>query len=167
MYENWTRKKLILLTDAYRDLAADCEVAEIAFRLLSRRPDLFSETEAREVEQRLAVIYDTVVLLELEDGVNTNCENAPVDPWPVLADDALHGLAGDVVRAIDPYTEAVSVATLLTLFDNVRQRDRCERAFPRRIYRALPSLVRNARRQDGQRTQRAKPLDPTVHVSAN
>lgn len=33
-------------------------------------------------------------------------------PWPTLAEDALYGLAGDVVRAIDPYTEADPVLTL-------------------------------------------------------
>jgi hypothetical protein len=32
--------------------------------------------------------------------------------WPVLADDALYGLAGDFVAAIDPHTEADPVATL-------------------------------------------------------
>jgi hypothetical protein len=37
---------------------------------------------------------------------------APSAPWPVLADEALHGLAGDVVRAADPHTEADKVAVL-------------------------------------------------------
>jgi hypothetical protein len=32
--------------------------------------------------------------------------------WPVLADEALHGLAGDMVRAADPHTEADPVAIL-------------------------------------------------------
>lgn len=35
-------------------------------------------------------------------------------PWPQLHPDALYGLAGDVVRAIDPHTEADQVATLAT-----------------------------------------------------
>lgn len=34
-------------------------------------------------------------------------------PWPELDEAALHGLAGDIVRAIDPYTEAAPVVTLL------------------------------------------------------
>jgi len=45
------------------------------------------------------------------------------DPWPELAEDALHGLAGDLVRAIDQYTEADPVAvlvTLLVMFGTVR-----------------------------------------------
>jgi uncharacterized protein DUF3987 len=43
-----------------------------------------------------------------------------VDPaWPTLADEALHGLAGDVVRTIAPHTEGDPVAILvnfLTMF---------------------------------------------------
>jgi hypothetical protein len=45
----------------------------------------------------------------------TKGEQSAADPWPVLAEDALHGLAGDIVRAIDPYTEADPVATLLNV----------------------------------------------------
>jgi hypothetical protein len=43
-------------------------------------------------------------------------------PWPVLHTDALYGLAGDIVRAVDPHTEADPVAVLLnvlTMFGNV------------------------------------------------
>ncbi len=36
-------------------------------------------------------------------------------PWPVLGDAALYGPAGEIVRAIDPYTEADPVAVLLNL----------------------------------------------------
>lgn len=35
-------------------------------------------------------------------------------PWPALATEALHGLAGDVVRAADPHTEADAVAVLVS-----------------------------------------------------
>jgi hypothetical protein len=34
-------------------------------------------------------------------------------PWPTMGDDAYHGLAGDVVREIGPYTEADPVAILI------------------------------------------------------
>lgn len=34
-------------------------------------------------------------------------------PWPTLNDAALHGLAGDYVRALDPHTEADPVAVLV------------------------------------------------------
>ena len=36
-------------------------------------------------------------------------------PWPKLADEPLHGLPGDIVRAIDPHTEADRVAVLANL----------------------------------------------------
>jgi hypothetical protein len=36
-------------------------------------------------------------------------------PWPTLAPEALHGLPGQLVAAIDPYTEADPVATLAHL----------------------------------------------------
>jgi hypothetical protein len=42
--------------------------------------------------------------------------------WPILADPALHGLAGDVVRAVEPHSEADPAAVLmqfLTAFGNV------------------------------------------------
>ncbi|MGH7963610.1 MAG: hypothetical protein ACRERD_17595, partial [Candidatus Binatia bacterium] len=54
-----------------------------------------------------------------EETAEESVVSAP--PWPELAEDALYGLAGDIVRAIDPYTEADPVATLtntLTAFGN-------------------------------------------------
>jgi hypothetical protein len=47
---------------------------------------------------------------------------ASADQWPVLPQQALHGLAGDVVRAIEPQSEADSAAILvqfLVAFGNV------------------------------------------------
>ncbi|OGA02878.1 MAG: hypothetical protein A3I00_05830 [Betaproteobacteria bacterium RIFCSPLOWO2_02_FULL_64_12] len=47
---------------------------------------------------------------------------ADADPWPTLAPEALHGLAGDIVRTIAPHTEADPVATLanvLVPFGNI------------------------------------------------
>lgn len=43
-------------------------------------------------------------------------------PWPTLAEKALHGLAGEIVRTIDPYTEADLTALLvniLTMYGSV------------------------------------------------
>jgi hypothetical protein len=64
-----------------------------------------------------------------EDALNGNgsgdgkeTEEKHSDPWPVLADDALYSLAGNLVRAISPYTEADPVAVLvniLVMFGNV------------------------------------------------
>ena len=43
-----------------------------------------------------------------------SCESDGADPqWPVLHEDAMCGLAGDVVRKLEPHTEADPVALLL------------------------------------------------------
>ena len=42
-----------------------------------------------------------------------------VYPWPVLGVAALHGLAGDIIRAIEPETEADPAAMLFTLLAQV------------------------------------------------
>lgn len=51
-------------------------------------------------------------------------KEAPVRsiPWPTIGEDAYYGLAGDIVRAVDPYTEGDPVSTLmhtLVAFGNV------------------------------------------------
>ncbi len=76
-----------------------------------------------------------------------------VELWPVLAPEALYGLAGRIGRAIDPYTEADPVATLahvLTAIGNlvgpgphVRvQHDR----HPARLYVALVGRTAKSRK---------------------
>lgn len=58
---------------------------------------------------------------EAEENDSDGEQQPPPEPWPVLDEAALYGLAGDIVRAIDPYTEADPVATLLnglTAFGN-------------------------------------------------
>lgn len=44
--------------------------------------------------------------------VNENAKADRQTEWPHLADDALYGLLGDIVKAIEPYTEADPVAVL-------------------------------------------------------
>lgn len=54
--------------------------------------------------------------------VASGTQSKPVAPWPEpLAEEALHGLAGDVVRAIEPHTEtdpAAIIINFLTFFGN-------------------------------------------------
>ena len=38
---------------------------------------------------------------------------APDEPWPKLDNAALHGLAGDFVKALEPHTETDSVGILI------------------------------------------------------
>jgi hypothetical protein len=45
----------------------------------------------------------------------TESEQPGPEPWPVLAEEARYGLPGEIVRAIDPFTEADPVAVLITL----------------------------------------------------
>ncbi len=57
---------------------------------------------------------------ERETGVRVEMRTCPATPprrepcWPTLDPAAFHGLAGDIVRAIAPHTEADDVATLAT-----------------------------------------------------
>lgn len=49
-------------------------------------------------------------------GINSlNSINSHANSWPNLAPEALHGLAGDVVRTIEPHSEADPVALLVSL----------------------------------------------------
>jgi primase-helicase-like zinc-binding protein len=45
-YKSWTRQKLIELTDEYRELLAELEIAETACRQIQRRPDLYTLDDA-------------------------------------------------------------------------------------------------------------------------
>jgi len=56
------------------------------------------------------------------DGDNSLNSQSVQQPKPALSAEALHGLPGDIVRAIEPFTESDSVAVLsntLTAFGNV------------------------------------------------
>jgi len=63
----------------------------------------------------------------LDDGAGDNSTVAPhaqpaTQSKPVLSAEALHGLAGEIVRAIEPFTESDPVAVLsniLVAFGNV------------------------------------------------
>ncbi len=48
-----------------------------------------------------------------DDGAHPAEESTTLRPWPVLAAPAYHGLAGDLVRAIEPASEADPVAILV------------------------------------------------------
>jgi hypothetical protein len=50
---------------------------------------------------------------DMERLVEGSCDDTPMDLWPRLRREALHGLAGDVVRAIEPQSEADPAAILM------------------------------------------------------
>ncbi|QDV19489.1 hypothetical protein Pan153_41550 [Gimesia panareensis] len=54
---------------------------------------------------------------EDEDEIEDEDEDEESEEWPVLNDDALYGLAGQIVRRIEPQTEADPVALLVTLLN--------------------------------------------------
>ena len=54
---------------------------------------------------------DYEIVYDIED------EDDEPEEWPTLHDDALHGLAGEVVRRIEPQTESDPVALLVTLLN--------------------------------------------------
>jgi hypothetical protein len=95
-------------------------------------------------------------LLTAAATVDTDREAETVaDPWPILADEALYGLAGELVRAIDPYTEADPVALLLnflTAFGNlVGDRPHFRVEFTRHPLRLFVGLVgESAKARKGQ-----------------
>ena len=50
------------------------------------------------------------------------CSSTSAPPWPVMADDAYHGITGEVVKRIEPHSEGDPVALMLqflTLAGNV------------------------------------------------
>jgi len=63
-YNRWQQERLVALTDRYRELLAECEIAGVGYRATRRRPDLFTEGEARHWETRLAATYDQLAPLE-------------------------------------------------------------------------------------------------------
>lgn len=82
-------------------------------------PDL---PEKGDVSDWLAAGGTAARLLELADAATARKPSGdgskgevPTGPqWPVLEPEALHGLAGDIVRAFDPHTEADPAAVLTT-----------------------------------------------------
>jgi hypothetical protein len=50
---------------------------------------------------------------------DTAVSQSPIQaPWPVLAEEAMYGLPGDIVRAIEPHTEADPVAILFNVLSS-------------------------------------------------
>jgi phage/plasmid primase-like uncharacterized protein len=63
-YHDWQRQQLMEITDQLRLLSDELAVAEIAYRAIHRRPDLYSETEQSFWVQTLASLYDRHGALE-------------------------------------------------------------------------------------------------------
>ncbi|MBA2117331.1 bifunctional DNA primase/polymerase [Bremerella alba] len=96
----WSVKELTHKVTSARAKVADAEFAQ------TTHADEPSEDEEDEEDDDWDV---EIVYPESED------EEA--DDWPVLHKDAYHGLAGDIVKRIEPETEADPVALLVTLLN--------------------------------------------------
>ena len=70
-YRAWERQKFNTLVEQYRQLEAERKVAEVAYRTISRRLDLYSPEEWSFWTQNLGVIYDRLAPLEHELDVFT------------------------------------------------------------------------------------------------
>jgi phage/plasmid primase-like uncharacterized protein len=72
---DWRRQRLIELTELYRILVSEQKVAEIAYRAIHRRPDLYTDEEQRFWTHTLASIYDRITALEHDLDILTCREN--------------------------------------------------------------------------------------------
>ena len=69
-------------------------------------------------EMMRAPVWEPVVVGASEATTRATADGGSArarETWPVLADGALHGLAGEIVRAVDPHTEADRMAVLVNL----------------------------------------------------
>lgn len=74
-YQAWERQRVVSLTDEYRHLLSEKDIAEAAFRQMHRRPDLYREEEKTLWIYRLANLYDRLVVLEHDLDVLTYRKN--------------------------------------------------------------------------------------------
>jgi hypothetical protein len=63
-YEGWQRQQLTELTDQYRLLADELDIAGVAYRAIHRCPDLYTTEEQSYWTRRLAYLYDTLPVIE-------------------------------------------------------------------------------------------------------
>jgi hypothetical protein len=85
-----------------------------------------------------------------------------IDVWPQLAPEAHHGLAGRIVKTIEPYSEADPVAILAHVLVATGQRRRSAPARPRRAHRPPVQRVRGHGWRQRERPQGAGMVDAAV-----
>lgn len=65
------------------------------------------------------VIRKAQAVLGQLDEPSIEAASPPTDPWPTMHDKAFHGLVGQIVRTIEPHTEADPVALLASLLSEI------------------------------------------------
>jgi hypothetical protein len=74
-YEDWCRETFIALTDQYRELCAEREVLEIAYRYAHRHQGEVTPAEFSYWSHRLATVYDALPALEHSLDILTEREH--------------------------------------------------------------------------------------------
>lgn len=67
----------------------------------------------------LAVLADGIANLARCGEASGDTEQAPLDHWPVLDPAGYHGLAGNIVRLLEPHTEADPVSLLVSFLAEI------------------------------------------------
>ena len=106
----------------WRSFARDGVKLGTLFHMAKNRGFEFSRRTARSDSSRVEP-GERPPAIESSSGDQTASEIPPEDlssedvkdTWPVLGDEALHGIAGEIVRSADPHTEADPVAVLIHL----------------------------------------------------
>jgi hypothetical protein len=109
----WSKVKACLVA-----IARQAEDEELSRRLNDLKTTFARLAKGEEVRgyTALAKILTAEDMRHLEEATGSGeipIDETPVERWPELHEDALYGIAGEIVRAIDPYTEAHQVATLV------------------------------------------------------
>jgi hypothetical protein len=114
--EFYSTEKLAEMRGRYHTLNAELD------RVTREEASVVGDNPALREELERAFTIRVSSETEETEGEALSGEQTPEDSsGPVLAEEALHGLAGDIVRTIDPYTESDPAATLtnvLTAFGN-------------------------------------------------
>lgn len=110
------RDRLFIAESKMADYAAGTSKLSPEVIAHYRRDHLKAKEELATIEAELKGLVTVEPGAGVDEGGPSLSERPGREAaWPVLAKEALHGLAGDIVRAIDPYTEADPVAVLLNV----------------------------------------------------
>lgn len=118
---SWSKVKACLVA-----IASQAKDEELSGRLNDLKTTFARPAKGEEIRGYigLAEILTAADLRRLEELTGSGeipIDESPVERWPELKPEALHGLAGDFVKAVAPHTEADPVAllvNLITMFGN-------------------------------------------------
>ena len=126
----WAEEKILTFAEAVCIAAHDEEVRDRLAAVRSTIKTLRADKKATGGPTLAELLSDGPKVLDrLFDWLQLSRSSkdapgrvSPAPTWPTLPSEALHGLPGDIVKAVDPYTEADPVAILaniLVAFGNI------------------------------------------------